>query len=92
MEARSPSSQGLQNVGQWEKTTPENTNLGPPWWLSQKESARNVGEAAEAVGSIPGWQDSLEKGMAIHSSILAWRIQHTGGPGGLQGMGSQSQT
>ena len=24
-----------------------------------------------------GWEDSLEKGMAIHSSILAWRIQWT---------------
>ena len=25
------------------------------------------------LGSIPGWKDPLEKGMAIHSSILAWR-------------------
>ena len=26
------------------------------------------------MGSIPGWEDPMEKGMAIHSSILAWRI------------------
>ena len=32
---------------------------------------------------------SLEKGMATHSSILAWRIPWTEEPGGLQSMGSQ---
>ena len=31
----------------------------------------------------------LEKGMATHSSILAWRIPRTEEPGGLQSMGSQ---
>ena len=31
----------------------------------------------------------LEKGMATHSSILAWRMQGTEEPGGLQSMGSQ---
>ena len=35
------------------------------------------------------WEDPLEKGMAIPSSILAWRIQWTDEPGGLQPMGSQ---
>ena len=34
-------------------------------------------------------EDSLEKGMAAHSSILAWKISWTGEPGGLQSMGSQ---
>ena len=33
--------------------------------------------------------DPLEKGMATHSSILAWRIPQTQEPGGLQSMGSQ---
>ena len=41
------------------------------------------------VGSLD-WEDSLEKKMAIHSSILAWRIQWTEEPGGLQSMGSQT--
>ena len=35
------------------------------------------------------WEDPLEKGMAIHSSILAWRIPRSKEPGGLQSMGSQ---
>ena len=34
-----------------------------------------------------GWEDSLEKGMATHSSILVWRIPWTEEPGGLQSMG-----
>ena len=39
-----------------------------------------------------GWEDPLEKGMAAHSSILAWRIPWTEEPGGLQSTRSQSQT
>ena len=36
-----------------------------------------------------GQEDPLEKGMAIHSSILAWEITWTEEPGGLQTMQSQ---
>ena len=36
----------------------------------------------------PGWEDPLEKGMAIHSNILAWRIPWTKEPGELQSMES----
>ena len=36
-----------------------------------------------------GWEDPLEKEMATHSSILAWRILWTEEPAGLQSMGSQ---
>ena len=36
-----------------------------------------------------GWEDPLEKEMATHSSVLAWRIPRTEEPGGLQSMGSQ---
>ena len=35
-----------------------------------------------------GQEDPLEKGMATHSSILAWRIPGMGEPGGLPSMGS----
>ena len=35
------------------------------------------------------WEDLLEKRMATHSSILAWRILWTQEPGGLQSMGLQ---
>ena len=33
-----------------------------------------------------GWEDTLKKGMATHSSILAWSISWTEAPGGLQSM------
>ena len=36
-----------------------------------------------------GWEDPQEEGMAIHPSVLAWRIPWTEEPGGLQSMGSQ---
>ena len=36
-----------------------------------------------------GLEDSLEREMATHSSILTWRIPWTERPGGLQSMGSQ---
>ena len=47
-----------------------------------KESACNVRD----LGSIPGSGRFLEKGMATHFSILAWRISWTEEPGGLQSM------
>ena len=50
-----------------------------------KESAHNAGIS----GSILGQEDPLEKGMATHSGILAWRIPRTEKPGGLQSMGPQ---
>ena len=40
------------------------------------------------VGSL-GWEDPLEKGMATHSSILAWRMLLAEEPGRLQPMWSQ---
>ena len=39
-----------------------------------------------------GWEDPLEKEMATHSSVFAWRIPQTEEPGGLQSMVLQSQT
>ena len=36
-----------------------------------------------------GLEDTLEKGMAVHSSILAWRVPWTEEPGGLQFVGLQ---
>ena len=39
-----------------------------------------------------GWEDTLEKGMATHSSTLAYRIPWTEEPGGLQSKGSQLDT
>ena len=50
---------------------------------------KNLPANAGDVGSIPGSGRSLEKEMATHSSILAWRIPWTEESGGLQSMGSQ---
>ena len=50
-----------------------------------KEFACNAGD----LGLIARLESSLEKGMATHSSVLAWRIPWTEEPGGLQSMGSQ---
>ena len=57
--------------------------MGFPGGASGKEPAFSAGDIRD-VGSIPGSERSLEKGMAIHSSILAWRIPWTEEPGGLQ--------
>ena len=39
-----------------------------------------------------GWEDTLEKEMATHSSILAWRIPWMEEPGGLQGCKESDMT
>ena len=46
---------------------------------------------AQTVKNL-GWKDPPEKGVATHSSILAWRIPQAEEPGGLPSMESQSQT
>ena len=59
--------------------------MGFPGGSEVKASAWNAGD----LGSIPGLEDPLEKEMATHSSILAWRISCTEEPGGLQSTGLQ---
>ena len=49
----------------------------------------NLPANAGDVGSILCWEDPLEKEVASHSSILAWRIPWTEEPSGLQSMESQ---
>ena len=55
------------------------------WWITRL-STQEIPKTS--VWSL-GWKDSLEEGMATHSSILARRIPWTEEPGGLQFMGSQ---
>ena len=50
---------------------------------------KNPPARQETRVAFPGQVDPLEKEMATHSSILAWRIPWTEEPGGLQSMGSQ---
>ena len=53
-----------------------------------KEFTCNTGAAGDWVQSL-GQEDSLEEGMATHSSILGWRIPWTEEPGGLWSIGLQ---
>ena len=52
-----------------------------------KNPPANAGDVRD-VSSIPESEDPLEEGMAVHSSILVWRIPWTEKPGGLQSVGS----
>ena len=53
------------------------------------QSVKNLPAVQETWVQSLGGEDPLEKGMATHSSILAWRIPWTEEPGGLQFMGLQ---
>ena len=50
---------------------------------------KNLPAMQETWVRSQGQEDALEEEMAIHSSVLAWRIPWTEEPGGLQSMGSQ---
>ena len=58
-------------------------------WVENLPAMR---ETEETQFQSLGWEDPLEKEMAAHSSILAWRIPWTEEPGRLQSMGSQEAT
>ena len=53
------------------------------------ENAPEMQETQEMWVLSLGWEDPLEKEMATHSSVLAWRISWGGDPGGLECMGLQ---
>ena len=62
--------------------------LLPLYWVSLVvQMVKNMPAIWETWVRSLGWEDSLEEGMATHSSILAWRIPWTEEPGGLQSMG-----
>ena len=53
------------------------------------QTVKNLPVMQETWVPSLGWEDLLEKGMATHASILAWRIPWTEEPGRLQSMGLQ---
>ena len=71
----------------------------PPCIITTRRLTTGASLVAQMVKNLPamqetgvqslGQEDPLEKGMAIHSRILAWRIPWTEEPGRLQSMGSQ---
>ena len=54
------------------------------------QMVKNLPEMQETQVQSLGQEDLLEKGVATHSGILAWKIPWTEEPGGLQFMGLQS--
>ena len=90
---RSPLS--CSSWGHKESDTTEQLTLS----LSNTNWASLVTQVLKSLPAVPetwvpslGQEDPLEKGMATHSNILAWRIPWTEEPGGLQSTGLQSQT
>ena len=71
------------NFGENKKYHPQNGSFGLPWWL------RRLPTMGETRVQSLSREDFLEKEMATHSSILAWKIPWTEEPGRLQSMGSQ---
>ena len=72
-----------QHINNWSNLTPNSE--GSP----MAQMVKNPPTMQETRVQSLGWEDPLEKGMATHSSILAWRIPWTEKPDGLQSMGWQ---
>ena len=63
--------------------------LGLPRWRWWSRTHLPMQETQETQVRSLGWEDPLEQDVAIHSSILFWRIPWTEEPGGLHSIGSQ---
>ena len=61
----------------------------PSWAFLVAQTVKNLPAVWETQVRSLGWEDPLEKGLATHSSILAWRSPWTEEPGGLWSIGSQ---
>ena len=59
------------------------------WASLVAQMVKNLPTMQEIQVQSLGQEDSLEKGMATHSSVLAWKITWTVEPGRLQSLGSQ---
>ena len=65
------------------------THFTCTWASLVTQTGKNPPAMEETRVRSLGWEDPLERGMATHSSILAWRIPWTEEPGGQQSMGLQ---
>ena len=74
----------------WKNCLPPNQSLVPKRWGTTDVGDRNpiVYELKAKKKKIEDHFHALEKEMATHSSVLAWRIPGMGEPGGLPSMGS----
>ena len=76
-----------KDVEKWESLYTVSGNV--IWASLVAQSVKNLPAVQETRVRSLGWEDPLEKEMATHSSILAWKISCTEEPGGLQSMGWQ---
>ena len=79
-----------RNLDQWSKT--ENPEIYIPMVIRTSlvaQTVKRLSTMQETWVWSMGWEDPLEKEMAIHSSTIAWKIPWTEEPGRLQSMGSQ---
>ena len=67
----------------------ERNSIWGNWASLVAQLLKNLPAVEETRVQSLGWEDPLEKEMATHSSILAWKISWTEEPGGLQPMESQ---
>ena len=69
------------------------SNSGPttqnPYTSLVAQTVKHLSTMRETQVRALGWEDPLEKEMAIHSSAIAWKIPWTEEPGRLQSMGLQ---
>ena len=94
---KSHGQRSLASYGPWghkESDTTEQLSTAqhskPPWRASLVAQWSRIHQPMQETWDRSlGWADTLEKEMATHSSILAWRISWTEEPGELQFMGSQ---
>ena len=63
------------------------SNISRTWASLVAQTLKNLPTMQDTWVRSLGQEDRMEKGMAIHSSILAWRVPGTEEPGGLQSMG-----
>ena len=68
----------------------DKTQLSCNWASLVAQMVKNLPAIQETWVRSLGWEDPLEKEMATHSNILAWRIPWTEEPGRLQSTGLQS--
>ena len=79
---------GLQSMGSQRVGHDRATSLSL-WASLVAQLVKNLPAVQKTQVRFLGWEDPLEKEMATHSSILAWKISWTEEPGGLQSMGLQ---
>ena len=77
------------SVTPWTESRQAPLSFTISWAPLVAQMIKNLLAMRETQDRSLGGEDPLEKGMAIHSGILAWRIPWTEEPGGLQAMGSQ---